>query len=280
MTRQLTAQEWLPILEGIAAEARGVAAPLLGTAGGVEVGTVGAGGDRTLEVDRQAEEAMLAGLRGVASRGTRFSVLSEEMGLIDLGAEYPRVVIDPIDGSPNAARGLRMVGLMLSLMTGPAVRDVAAGVTMDLTSGDTWTALRGGGAFREGRQLVPERKCEGANIDVLGLDALPADIKRAWPLLRRAATFRQFYCMSLSLVYTAAGGIDVFCSSRRARIFDLTAGLLTIWESGGVVTDLDGQEIEDLPVDLQTRMTLLCSAHADLHRVAVEHASEHGGGET
>ena len=146
---------------------------------------------------------------------------------------------------------------------------------MDLTSGERWTALRGVGAFRDGHPFISERKTERPQIDVLGLHALPADIKRAWPLLRRVATFRQFYCMSLSLAYTAAGGIDVFCSSRRARIFDLTAGLLTIRESGGVVTDLDGRPIDDLTVDLETRTTLLCSAHPDLHRLAVAYAAEH-----
>lgn len=272
---QLTVQEWLPILERLAAEARDVAAPLLGTtSGGAEIGSIGAGGDRTLEVDRQAEESMLAGLRDVASHGARFSVLSEEAGLIDLGADYPRIVIDPIDGSPNAARGLRMVGLMLSLLTGPFVRDVAAGVTMDLTCGERWTAVKGVGAFRDGRRIVPDRRPSGTTIEVLGLHALPSDVQRAWPLLSRVETFRQFYCMSLSLVYTAEGGIDVFCSSRRARIFDLTAGLLTIEESGGMVTDIDGHQIGEVPVDLETRTTLLCSAHKDLHDLALTLAAD------
>src|SRR5439155_18997304 len=138
-------------------------------------------------------------------------------------------------------------------------------------------ALRGVGAFRAGHPFISERKTERPQIDVLGLHALPADIKRAWPLLRRVATFRQFYCMSLSLAYTAAGGFDVFCSSRRARIFDLTAGLLLIKEVGGAVSDLGGGSLDDLPVDLETRTTLLCSAHPDLHKLAVELASGRTG---
>src|SRR5438309_8171579 len=120
MTSALTSQQWLPILEGLATDARVVAAPLLQTsAGGTEVGTVGAGGDRTLEVDRRSEEAMLAGLRELAHRGMTFSVLSEEAGLVDLGADYPRGVIDPIDGSPIAARATSMPPLVPSLMPAP-----------------------------------------------------------------------------------------------------------------------------------------------------------------
>lgn len=278
MARARTAQEWLPVFDRIAAGVRRDVGPLLGTeVGGADTGAVGAGGDRTLEVDRRAEELVLSGLRELAEQGERFSVLSEEVGLIDMGAEYPRVVVDPIDGSPNARRGLRAVGLMLSLLNGPNVRDVAAGLTIDLTSGERWSVLRGGGATYEGRRLVPSLMTTGSNIDVLGLHALPSDLERAWPLLRSVATFRQFYCMSLSLACTAAGGIDVFCSSRRARVYDLTAGLLMIREVGGVVSDLDGEAIDDLPVDLETRTTLLCSAHAHLHRVAVDLARSDAG---
>jgi myo-inositol-1(or 4)-monophosphatase len=240
----------------------------------METGSIGAGGDRTLEVDRRAEELVLSGLRDVAERGLRFSVLSEEVGIVDFGAEYPRVVVDPIDGSPNARRALRMVGVMFSLLDGPLIRDVAAGATADLTTGELWTALRGMGASYGDEPLRPVRSSGGTNIEVLGLHALPGDLPAAWPLLRSVETFRQFYCMSLSLAYTAAGGIDVFCSSRRARVFDLTAGLLTIKEVGGVVSDLHGASIDELPVDLEARTTLLCSAHADLHSLAVARATE------
>jgi fructose-1,6-bisphosphatase/inositol monophosphatase family enzyme len=119
---------------------------------------------------------------------------------------------------------------------------------------------------------------EAQRIEVLGLHALPSDLERAWPLLQSVSTFRQFYCMSLSLAYTAAGALDVFCSPRRARIFDLTAGLLMVQEVGGVVSDLDGASIDELPVNLETRTTLLCSAHPDLHQLAVELARSRSGG--
>src|SRR5215467_8169729 len=132
---RMTVQEWLGVFGGLATNVRDEVGSLLGTeAGGAEIGMVGAGGDRTLVIDQQAEDLILAGLRNLANRGARFSVLSEEVGVIDYGAEYPRVVVDPIDGSPNARRGLRMVGVMLSLLNGPLVKDVVAGVTIDLSS--------------------------------------------------------------------------------------------------------------------------------------------------
>lgn len=279
MTQQqpISAHDWLTVFDQLATDVRREAGPFLGTeAGGAEIGTVGAGGDRTLEVDRRAEDVVMNGLRELSDRGQRFSVLSEEIGPVEFGAGYPRVVVDPIDGSPNARRGIRMVGVMLSLLDGPLVRDVVAGVTMDLTSGERWSVVRGEGATFNGRPLRPARLAADRQIEVLGLHALPSDIELAWPLLREVATFRQLYCMSLALTYTAVGGLDVFCSPRRARIFDLTAGLLTIREIGGAVSDLEGKSIDELPVDLETRTTLLCSAHPDLHQLAVELANPAG----
>ena len=63
----------------------------------------GEGGDATLVIDADAETAIFRELDTV---GIPFSAVSEERGEVDYGAEFPRVIIDPIDGSTNAKRGL------------------------------------------------------------------------------------------------------------------------------------------------------------------------------
>src|SRR5215207_6361082 len=72
----------------------------------VETGTRGEGGDRTLEIDALAEEAVLAELAVLHEGGARFTVISEERGTVDFGGDNVQVVVDPIDGSLNAKRGL------------------------------------------------------------------------------------------------------------------------------------------------------------------------------
>src|ERR1700749_1321202 len=71
-----------------------------------ETGTRGEGGDRTLLIDEAAEEMVFAELQGLYDAGARFCAVSEERGVVDFGSEDLRVVIDPIDGSVNAKRGL------------------------------------------------------------------------------------------------------------------------------------------------------------------------------
>src|SRR6059058_3248792 len=71
-----------------------------------ETGTRGEGGDRTLLIDRDAEDAIFAELERLHEAGARFTAVSEERGEVDFGDPAIVVVIDPLDGSLNAKRGL------------------------------------------------------------------------------------------------------------------------------------------------------------------------------
>src|SRR5918997_5801635 len=72
----------------------------------VETGERGEGGDRTLEIDAAAERAVFTELERLHDEGARFTVVSEERGAVDFGDAQITVVVDPIDGSMNAKRGL------------------------------------------------------------------------------------------------------------------------------------------------------------------------------
>lgn len=271
----LTAQDdqvWLTAFEAVGARVRDATAPLLGTEAGRQEHGVGAGGDRTVELDRLAEEAALDELRAFAGAGHPCSVLSEEAGLIDLGAASPLVLLDPVDGSLNAKQGLPLAAVMLTLVDGPTQAGVRLGWSLNLVSGERWHALRGAGAYRNGRRLAPLPAAPGrpGRIGVLGIESQPRELARLQPLIERSSKVRMLGSMALALAHTAAGGIEVFASPIRARIFDMTAGLLMIAEVGGVSTDLEGRALGDAIVGLDSRTTLLCSADPKLHRLALD----------
>src|SRR5438094_5519812 len=121
------------------------------------MGTTGAGGDPTLRLDQLVEDLVVAELQALSDSGERHSLLSEEVGLLDLGADFPRVVVDPVDGSSNARRGFPAVGIMLSLLDGPTMSDVRVGYVLDVITGSRWSAVRGGGMFQNGEALRPSR---------------------------------------------------------------------------------------------------------------------------
>src|SRR5207248_6081482 len=89
-----------------------------------ETGTRGSGGDWTLEIDRSAESLVIKELEALADEGHRFVALSEEQGAIDYGANDVKVIIDPIDGSLNAKRGIPHYALSIAVADGATMADV------------------------------------------------------------------------------------------------------------------------------------------------------------
>ena len=239
-------------------------------AGRVELG-VGAGGDRTVELDRLAEEVALAELRRFAGGGHPCSVLSEEMGLVELGATYPMVLLDPIDGSLNAKQGLPFAAVLLALANGPTLADLRLGLVLNLISAERWHVVRGCGFYRNGRPVTPlPALARSGRFNVLGVESSPRSIFALRPLIDRASKLRLLGSMALALAHTAAGGIEVLAVPIEARIFDLTAGWLMVREVGGAVSDLEGRSLEGVTVGLERRTTLLASADAGLHGQALD----------
>ena len=112
---------------------------------------VGEGGDDTTAVDQAAEDAVVAQL---AARNEDFLLVSEELGERTFGAGGTRrVVVDPIDGSVNAKRGIPFFSFSLAVAEGSTMEDVAFGYVYDFGTGEEWTAERGKGAFLGGVPL-------------------------------------------------------------------------------------------------------------------------------
>ena len=211
----------------------------------------------------------MAAFAAAAERGLRFSVLSEEVGLRSFGAPFPLVVMDPIDGSLNAKQGVPCYAVMLSLLVGPLVADLRAGYVMNLVNGEDFSAIRGGGALHRGRVFLPLIRGEAGRLDVVALESSPTSILEASALLRGARKIRILGSMALSIAHTATGSFDVFCSPLPARVFDMTASILVLTESGGVATDIEGGPLEGLAVGFEVRTTLLAAVDPAAHALAL-----------
>ena len=261
---------WLSLFERIGTAVGVAVRPLIGTEAGRAELSTGAGGARTVELDRLAEATAMGILQAHGAGGARFSLLSEEIGRVSYGAEYPLVLLDPIDGSLNAKQGIPAYAVMATLLDGPRVADIRAGYVINLVSRDTWTATRGGGATRNGEHLWPLPTEHAGRLELLGLESSPKSLELAHDLVRAAAKIRMLGSMAISLTQAASGGFSLFCSPINARVFDMTAGLLMVREVGGVVTDLKGRALDDLEVGFDSRSTLLAASDPALHTLGLE----------
>jgi myo-inositol-1(or 4)-monophosphatase len=220
----------------------------------IETGTRGSGGDRTLVLDSDAEEIIVAELATIHEQGFRFSALSEERGEIDFGDASVRVIIDPIDGSTNAKRDALHYALSVAVADGETMADVAFGFVHDFGCNEEWWAARDEGAWLNGRRLDPsreERRTRDGKLELVGIESAdPAWVQESITgLVASAHRLRALGTIASSLCQVAAARFDGMVTLRRCRGVDAAAGQLIVREAGGLVSFSDCADPLGAPLD-------------------------------
>ncbi|MDE3131882.1 MAG: hypothetical protein KGL16_12085 [Acidobacteriota bacterium] len=220
-----------------------------------ETGSRGSGGDRTLEIDAAAEQLVFDQLERLHSQGHRFSAISEERGAVDLGDPGLLVVIDPIDGSLNAKRGISHYALSVAVARGATMADVRFGFVHDFGTGEEWWAASGAGAFLDGGRLdagLGERRGPDGRIEVVGIESAdPRWLQGSLDgLVERAYRLRALGAIAPSLCQVAAARFDGLVSLRDCRAVDAAAGQLIVREAGGLVSFPKFEQRLQAPLDL------------------------------
>ena len=233
--------DWLKLCRRATDALRGILADAPSTEERVrEVGTRGEGGDRTLVIDAAAEEAVFEQLAALYDDGLRFTAVSEERGTIDFGDADVLVVVDPIDGSVNAKRGLPHHSISIAVADGDTMADVFFGYVYDFGPGEEWIARRGKGAWLNRRRLDPaagERRGGDGRLELLGIESAdPRWVREAADALaERAYRLRVLGTMAAAVCQVAAARLDGLVSLRRCRAVDVAAAQLIVREAGGAV---------------------------------------------
>jgi myo-inositol-1(or 4)-monophosphatase len=206
-----------------------------------ETGTRGEGGDRTLVIDQSAEAVILDQLEALRQEGNRFTAISEERGEVDFGDDAIRVIIDPIDGSLNAKRGIPHHALSVAVASGETMGEVEFAFVYDFGTSEEWWARRGQGAWLDGAVIDPtlgERRGRDGRLEVLGIESAdPRWVAAAIESLAGSAyRLRALGTIASTLCQVAAARFDGMVSLRRARGVDSAAGQLIVREAGGFVS--------------------------------------------
>ena len=254
--------DWLEVCRDAAADVDAVLADLPTRAEREPVLRVGKGGDETTAIDAAAEDAVIARLREL---DTPLTVVSEEVGELELGGPGgPRVVLDPIDGSLNAKRGIPFFSLSLAVADGPAMRDVHYGYVFDFGSREEWTAERGGGAFVDGERLGEVRPKD--RLEILSFEATETSfvVDKAAAMTGVAHRLRIMGSLAISLCHLAAGRVDGVCSLKAARSVDIAAAQLLVRECGLAIELFEAPPFADAPLDLVARSRVVAAGTAEL----------------
>ncbi len=228
----------LQIATNVAREAAELAHRMRQTAIGV-VGTKSSETDVVTEADREVERQAVAALRRARPRDR---VLGEEYGAADTGdSNDVRWLLDPIDGTVNYLYGVPWYAVSLAAEVGG---QVVAAVVRNAATGDEWTAVAGGGAYRNGVRLHGSQRRElGHALVATGFEyqsdrrAQQAEVLRG--LLPEVADIRRFGAASLDLCAAADGTVDAFYE-QGLQPWDHAAGGLIAAEAGLTVAGLNG----------------------------------------
>jgi myo-inositol-1(or 4)-monophosphatase len=215
----------------------------------------GEGGDETLVIDSAAEDLVFAQLDSLHEEGHRFTAVSEERGEVAYGDADVRVVIDPIDGSMNAKRGLPHHALSIAVADGPTMADVRFGYVHDFGPGEEWWAREGEGAWLDGARLDTEpgeRRNERGQLEVLGIESAdPRWIAEAIDELRDSShRIRAIGAIAISLCQVAAARFDGMVTLKSCRSVDAAAAQLVVREAGGHVAFTRCSDPLGAPLDL------------------------------
>jgi fructose-1,6-bisphosphatase/inositol monophosphatase family enzyme len=181
--------------------------------------------------DLAADAAALAVLDGAG-----LGVMSEESGPHRLDRPVG-VVIDPVDGSTNASRGIPWYATSLCAVDAAGPR---AAVVVNQASGVRFEAVRGGGARRDGT-TIHASSCTDLGQAIVGFSGFPA----------RWFGWNQYRCLgaaALDLCAVAEGVLDGYAVVGGSQLgsWDYLGGMLICTEAGGVVADSQGNELVTL----------------------------------
>lgn len=164
-----------------------------------------------------------------------YRVLSEESGTTggpgSSGAAI--VVVDPLDGSTNASRSVPWYATALCLVDddGPAAAMVANHAT-----NERFTAIRGGGAHRDGEVVRPSNVTEMSQA-MIGLSGLPSH-HYGWAQYRTMGASAPDICM------VACGVTDGWTDTGSYHgVWDYLASVLILTEAGGVAAEASGRDL-------------------------------------
>ncbi|CAN5129000.1 inositol monophosphatase family protein [soil metagenome] len=232
------------------------------------IGTKTSATDLVSEVDRACEELVVEGIREARPHD---AILAEE-GTTDSGTSRWRWVIDPLDGTINYLYGLPAfaVSVAVELDGRPEV-----GVVVDPVHGETFVAVRGRGATRNGEPIqVSDRKELALALVGTGFSYEAERRSRQATVLTSVLPavrdIRRAGAASIDLCWVACGRLDGYYE-QGLQPWDFAAGALVAEEAGATIGDLSGGgpsgtfTMATVPALFEPLRSLLVEAGAGAH---------------
>lgn len=257
-------RNWSRILKEAANDVYLAVSPLLGTETSKKAVGIGASGEVTRQIDAIAEKVIVQYLEKMQVSCT---LVGEECGTIEIGQEPEAyVVVDSIDGTTNAVRGISFVSTSIAISPADRLKNVEAAIVMRLDNAKDYLAEKGKGAEYDGNKIRPSR-AKSLEDAVIGIDITrsPENIHRILPLMKTTSHIRCLGSAALEICQVASGQLDAYVDVRgKLRTTDIAAATLILKEAGGLILEPNGEDIKDVPLTAVNRFSLIAAANKEI----------------
>jgi myo-inositol-1(or 4)-monophosphatase len=248
----MTPKDALEISRMVAEEVRRSISKISPNEVSIEVG-IGKDGTPTKKIDKIAEDAAIEILRQYD-----FTIVSEEAGVIGNGETF--VALDPIDGTFNSVRDIPFYSIALCFSKSQKLKDTFLGYVVNLATGiEYWS---NGKAYKNGERI---RVSDSKSLKCNAIVYYP-DRKFGFKRIRILGS------AALEICLVADGTFDCFIDYRgdgMLRVFDVAASLHIAKCAGAIVTDTDGNSLDEKMFKMEERFKLLVS-NKSLHSKLLE----------
>lgn len=193
--------------------------------------------DIVTDADREVEALIRQRLAQVRPDDGFFG---EESGA-ERGTSGVTWIVDPIDGTVNYSYGIPHYAVSIAAVTGEPTPEEwmpEIGVVHNAATGETFTAVRGGGAWLGEARLHVSTPSPAGALLATGFGYDPAqhegDLARVRAVMPFARDLRRAGAASLDLAYVAAGRLDGYFE-KNLHPWDHAAGGLLVTEAGGMI---------------------------------------------
>jgi len=262
---------WREVSHKIICQVEDAISPLVGQKTSGEIVKMGADGTPTKLIDEVAEEKVIEILK---STGKSVTLISEEIGELKIGNKDSEVifVIDPLDGTVNALKNIPVYGISIAIADASikpleelTLQDIEMGFVKNLANCNLYESFKNNGVYLNDRYVNPSihDSLAGSSIGAYIQGDKINMISKLSSVVRR---IRLLGSVAIELCYVADGTYDAFLDVRgNVRITDIAAAKLIIEESGGVITDENGKNLNN-KLNVKERTSVIASGNLKIHK--------------
>lgn len=200
--------------------------------------------DLVTEMDRKIESFLI---HKISKHFPHHSFLGEEGSCKEARSKKGTVwIIDPIDGTTNFVHQQFNFAISIAVFHDGVGM---VGVVYNVMGGEMFHALRGNGAFLNGKRL---EKLKSTQLEkaILGLNTnwIVSERKEQPNLIelsKKVRAVRSYGSAAIEIAYVAANRLDGYISLRLSP-WDFAAGLVLLEEVGGKYSTLNGERLDCL----------------------------------